>query len=307
MDTRGQGHRGWGHQRRGALGDGDTQGSGHQGTRWHWGWGYRDTRDGDTKGTGWMGALGHREGVASGTWALKTPGDGVTSTPGDRDIGALGYLETRDSGDTKCPGEMAGTGTRGHRYTPWKKQGVGDSPDATTDTGKGQRTPLRVTPRARGPRVTTWGHRRVGCLTVRGRRACPHGAALPAEAGAGGCKERGRRRRGGQERHPASPPWGLGEGWWWHPGVGDTWGHSPFFFLRPGRPRLSFLRRVVGSGRVVAPSTPGLSASDSSSTSPASSLCPGTAGDTGWHQGQRVASGDKGTQRRKHGDRETRR
>ena len=50
---------------------------------------------------------------------------------------------------------------------------------------------------------------------------------------------------------------------------------SPFFFLRPGRPRFSFLMRPEGSERAEALCTLELSASDSSSASPASSLCGG--------------------------------
>ena len=65
---------------------------------------------------------------------------------------------------------------------------------------------------------------------------------------------------------------------------------SPFFFLRPGRPRFSFLMRPEGSERAEALCTLELSASDSSSASPASSLCGGVAvGDMGmwgtWGQG----------------------
>ena len=62
---------------------------------------------------------------------------------------------------------------------------------------------------------------------------------------------------------------------------------SPFFFLRPGRPRFSFLMRPEGSERAEALCTLELSASDSSSASPASSLCGGVAvGDMGmWGTG----------------------
>lgn len=69
-------------------------------------------------------------------------------------------------------------------------------------------------------------------------------------------------------------------------------GHSPFFFLRPGRPRFSFLMRAAGSERAEALCTLELSASDSSSASPASSLCNGTG--TRGHWGHWEALGGVG-------------
>lgn len=47
---------------------------------------------------------------------------------------------------------------------------------------------------------------------MRGRRTRPHGAALPAEAGAGGCKERGWGGRDGTGVSPGVPALGSGVG-----------------------------------------------------------------------------------------------
>lgn len=131
------------------------------GTWGQWGWGHQDTRgsgDGDS-GDRWWGHPGTHGHQDTGTW------------------GQWGH------GQGRAPGRTVWRGTRG---TPSPKP-----------RRWGGRPLLQGGPSALG---TPWGQRgdSEGALTVCGHSARPRGAALPVEDGAGGCKERRRRRHPGR-------------------------------------------------------------------------------------------------------------
>ena len=185
---------------------------------------------------------------------------------------------------------------RGHwEHRGWGHGDTGDEQHCRTwgqwDKGRGcgppQRPPRSLPSQARTTSNTMGGGGVQGEVTPGsgtegtpgGLSPCPGTAAVPAGPRSLLRTVQGTARRDGDVTPCPQGGVTVRGGW------GGGRGRSPFFFLRPGRPRFSFLMRPAGSERADALWTLELSASDSSSASPASSL---------WGEGGSWGQGDVG-------------